>query len=62
VLTALGLAQCGVSVTLLDAADAILAEPRGMTYHWAALAGLIALDIAAGQSSRGASARGGTDR
>lgn len=44
-IAALGLAQCGVSVTLLDAADDILDEPRGMTYHWATLAGLERLGV-----------------
>lgn len=44
-ITALGLAQCGVTVTVLDAADDILDEPRGMTYHWAALAGLERLGV-----------------
>lgn len=44
-ITALGLAQQGVGVTLLDAAEDILDEPRGMTYHWAALAGLERLGV-----------------
>lgn len=44
-IAALGLAQHGVSVTLLDAADDILDEPRGMTYHWATLAGLERLGV-----------------
>lgn len=46
-IAALGLAQRGVDVTLLDAADDILDEPRGMTYHWAALAGLERLGVLA---------------
>jgi 3-(3-hydroxy-phenyl)propionate hydroxylase len=44
-IAALGLARSGVSVTLLDAADDVLDEPRGMTYHWAALAGLERLGV-----------------
>jgi 3-(3-hydroxy-phenyl)propionate hydroxylase/6-hydroxy-3-succinoylpyridine 3-monooxygenase len=46
-IAALGLAQRGVGVTLLDAADDILDEPRGMTYHWASLAGLERLGVLA---------------
>lgn len=46
-IVALGLAQRGVGVTLLEAADDILDEPRGMTYHWAALAGLERLGVLA---------------
>lgn len=44
-IAALGLAQRGVGVTLLDAADDILDEPRGMTYHWAVLVGLERLGV-----------------
>lgn len=44
-IAALGLAQHGVKVILLDAANDILDEPRGMTYHWAALAGLERLGV-----------------
>lgn len=44
-IAALGLARNGVGVTLLDAADDILDEPRGMTYHWAVLAGLERLGV-----------------
>lgn len=44
-IAALGLAQRGVGVTLLDAEDDIIDEPRGMTYHWAALAGLERLGV-----------------
>ena len=44
-ITALDLAQRGVEVTLLDAAEDVLDEPRGMTYHWAALAGLERLGV-----------------
>lgn len=44
-IAALGLAQRGVGVTVLDAADDILDEPRGMTYHWAVLAGLERLGV-----------------
>lgn len=44
-IAALGLAQRGVGVTVLDEADDILDEPRGMTYHWAVLAGLERLGV-----------------
>ncbi|MDP9823711.1 FAD-dependent oxidoreductase [Nocardioides massiliensis] len=44
-IAALGLARSGVSVTVLEAAADILDEPRGMTYHWAALAGLERLGV-----------------
>lgn len=44
-IAALGLAQRGIDVTLLDAAEDILDEPRGMTYHWAVLAGLERLGV-----------------
>lgn len=44
-IAALGLARAGLSVTVLDAAEGILDEPRGMTYHWAALAGLERLGV-----------------
>lgn len=52
-ITALGLAQAGVSVVVLDAADDVLDEPRGMTYHWAALAGLERLGLLADASALG---------
>lgn len=52
-ITALGLAQAGVSVVVLDAADDVLDEPRGMTYHWAALAGLERLGVLADASAIG---------
>lgn len=52
-IAALGLAQRGVGVTLLDAADDIIDEPRGMTYHWAALAGLERLGVLADASRIG---------
>ena len=44
-ITALGLARSGVSVIVVDGAGDILDEPRGMTYHWAALAGLERLGV-----------------
>jgi 3-(3-hydroxy-phenyl)propionate hydroxylase len=43
--TALGLAQAGVSVTVLDAMPGVIEEPRGMAYHWASLAGLERLGV-----------------
>ncbi|ASR36989.1 hypothetical protein BAY61_20640 [Prauserella marina] len=46
-IAALGLAKRGIGVTVLDAAGDILDEPRGMTYHWAALAGLERLGVLA---------------
>lgn len=42
---ALGLAQAGISVTVLDAMSGVIEEPRGMTYHWACLAGLERLGV-----------------
>lgn len=44
-IAALGLAQAGVGVTVLEAEDDIIDEPRGMTYHWAVLAGLERLGV-----------------
>jgi len=38
--TALGLARCGVDVTVLEAEPAIVNSPRAMVYHWAVLDGL----------------------
>ena len=52
-ITALGLAQQGVRVTVLDALTDILDEPRGMTYHWAALAGLERLGVLADATAAG---------
>lgn len=52
-IAALGLAQKGVRVTLVDAADDILDEPRGMTYHWAVLAGLERLGVLEDAKSAG---------
>jgi len=44
-ITALGLAQAGVSVRLIEAEDAIIASPRAAVYHWSVLDGLEALGI-----------------
>jgi 3-(3-hydroxy-phenyl)propionate hydroxylase len=52
-IAALGLAQRGVGVTVLDASDDILDEPRGMTYHWAVLAGLERLGVLADATEMG---------
>jgi 3-(3-hydroxy-phenyl)propionate hydroxylase/6-hydroxy-3-succinoylpyridine 3-monooxygenase len=43
--TALGLAQAGVSVTVLEAEPAIVASPRAVVYHWAVLDGLERLGL-----------------
>lgn len=52
-ITALGLAQAGVSVTVLDVEQDLIDEPRGMTYHWAALAGLERLGVLADATAIG---------
>lgn len=44
-LTALGLAQAGVDVTLVEANAGIVAEPRAMTYHWAVHDGMERLGL-----------------
>lgn len=44
-ITALGLAQAGVSVRLIEAEARIIASPRAVVYHWSVLAGLEALGI-----------------
>ena len=43
--TALGLAQAGVSVCLIEAGDAIISSPRSCVYHWSMLDGLERLGI-----------------
>ncbi len=44
-LTALGLAQAGLSVRLIEAQGAIIDSPRAAVYHWSVLDGLEALGI-----------------
>ncbi len=44
-LTALGLAQAGLKVRLIEAQDAIIDSPRAAVYHWSVLDGLEALGI-----------------
>jgi len=43
--TALGLAQAGLSVCVVEAEDAIAASPRAAVYHWSVLDGLERLGI-----------------
>jgi 3-(3-hydroxy-phenyl)propionate hydroxylase len=43
--TAVGLAQAGVSVRVLEAASTVTTAPRDMVYSWAALPGLGALGV-----------------
>ncbi|MXO59906.1 FAD-binding protein [Altererythrobacter salegens] len=43
--TALGLAQAGVSVCLIEAGPAIISSPRACVYHWSMLDGLERLGI-----------------
>ena len=43
--TALGLAQAGVSVCLIEAADGVIESPRACVYHWSMLDGLERLGI-----------------
>ena len=45
VLNALGLAQAGLSVTLLEAAESVLPLPRAMVYHWSVLEGIERLGL-----------------
>ncbi len=45
VLNALGLAQAGLIVVLLDAAESIEPLPRAMVYHWSVLEGLERLGL-----------------
>src|SRR5690606_16214336 len=43
--TALGLAQAGAEVTLIEAGEAIIDSPRAAVYHWSTLDGLERLGI-----------------
>ena len=45
VLSALGLAQQGMSVRLLEAEPAVVQSPRAMVYHWSVLEGLERLGV-----------------
>ncbi|MEV0688143.1 FAD-dependent monooxygenase [Nocardia sp. NPDC050378] len=45
VLNALGLAQAGLSVTVLEAEPGIIQAPRAMVYHWSVLEGIERLGI-----------------
>ena len=45
VLTALGLARCGVRVTVLECEPAIVDSPRAVVYHWSVLDGLERLGV-----------------
>lgn len=44
-LTALGLAQAGVRVTIVQLGQEIVASPRAITYHWSALDGIARLGL-----------------
>jgi 2-polyprenyl-6-methoxyphenol hydroxylase-like FAD-dependent oxidoreductase len=52
-ITALGLAQAGVAVTVLEAEPAIVDSPRAMVYHWTVLEDLDRLGILAEAERRG---------
>lgn len=52
-LTALGLAQAGVEVLLLEAGDKIIDSPRAAVYHWSLLDGLERLGIRREAEARG---------
>jgi 3-(3-hydroxy-phenyl)propionate hydroxylase/6-hydroxy-3-succinoylpyridine 3-monooxygenase len=52
-ITALGLAQAGVPVTVLEAEPAIVDSPRAMVYHWTVLEPLDRLGILAEAERRG---------
>ena len=43
--TALGLARCGIPATVLEAEPAVVRSPRAVVYHWAVLDGLDRLGI-----------------
>lgn len=51
--TALGLAQAGAGVMVLEAGEAIIASPRAAVYHWSLLDGLERLGLRAGAESAG---------
>ena len=44
-MTALGLAQQGVEVTIIERAEELQDAPRGIVYHWSTLDGLERLDL-----------------
>lgn len=44
-LSALGLAQAGVPVTVIERGSSVVASPRAITHHWAALEGLAKLGL-----------------
>jgi 3-(3-hydroxy-phenyl)propionate hydroxylase len=44
-IAALGLAQAGVPVTVIERGSQIVASPRAITYHWSALEGLSRLGL-----------------
>jgi len=52
-LTALGLVQHGVRVTLVEAEDSIVNSPRAMVYHWSVLEGLEKLGVLNDARQRG---------
>ncbi|MEO0062363.1 MAG: hypothetical protein RLZZ08_923 [Pseudomonadota bacterium] len=52
-ITALGLAQAGCSVLVLEAADAVSDSPRAAVYHWSTLEGLDRLGIREEAEQRG---------
>ncbi len=52
-ITALGLAQAGVAVAVLEAEPAIVDSPRAMVYHWTVLEDLDRLGILADAERRG---------
>ena len=52
-LNALGLAQAGVSVTLVDAGERFLPLPRAMVYHWSVLEGIERLGLLDGAEAAG---------
>ena len=44
-MAALGLAQAGIPVTVIEREPAIVASPRAITYHWSALEGISRLGL-----------------
>jgi len=52
-ITALGLAQAGVGVTVLESQPAIIDSPRAVVYHWSVVEGLEKLGIRAEVEERG---------
>ena len=53
VLNALGLAQAGIRVTLMERGSSVVQSPRAMVYHWSVLEGLENLGILEEAVSRG---------